>query len=231
MDEDTLSSITGTILLGKPFTVDSDFRDFIDSKKKASESAIGSAGEVVTTESEKLFALYKQHKKNAVGLRIKEASGIPLLGNFLACVVEILNEKKVVARYKYELQFTVMKTPRIPGKNPATDGAVIVVVDDSSPSYYPVIVYEYKPVVDSKMSVVNKKDVTELLIQGFYCFRQYEIDECLLCLTDLYRFHYMKVTKAGRTMAIKWAKSISFEEEEQMQKQMQEHFSFIAAAI
>ena len=225
MDEETLLSISGTILLGKPFLFESDFREFIDSKKKASESAIGSAGEVATTESEKLFASYKQHEKNAVGLRRKEVSGIPLLGIFLACVVEILNEKQVVACYKYELEFTVMKTSRT---NPATDGAVIVAVHDSSPSYpHPVIIYEYKPVVDPQMSVADKKDITELLIQGFYCFRQYEIDECLLCLTDLYRFHYMKVTKAVRTMAIKWAKSISFEEE----KQMQEHFSFIAAAI
>ena len=59
----------------------------------------------------------------------------------------------------------------------------------------PVIIYEYKPVVDPQMSVVDRKDLTELFIQGFYCFQQYNIDECLLCLTDLYIFHYMKVTK------------------------------------
>ena len=88
------------------------------------------------------------------------------------------------------------------------------------------------PVVDPQLTVVERKDLTELLIQGFYCFHQYNIDDCLLCLTDLYRFHYMKVTKAAPRMAIKWAKSISFSfEEKQRQKQMQEHFSFIAAAI
>lgn len=41
--------------------------------------------------SERLLVSYKQHEETAVGLRIKDVSGIPLLGNFLACVVEILN--------------------------------------------------------------------------------------------------------------------------------------------
>ena len=85
-----------------------------------------------------------------------------------------------------------MKASGTPGKYPATDGAVVVVVSSHS-NIKPVIIYEYKPVVDSQIEVVDRKD---LLIQGFYCFHQYDTDECLLCLTDLYRFHYMKVTKA-----------------------------------
>lgn len=120
-----------------------------------------------------------------------------------------------------------MNASGTPGKNPATDGAVVVAVQVSSSSnMQPVIIYEYKPVVDLQIEVVDRKDLTELLIQGFYCFHQYDIDECLPCLTDLYRFHYMKVTKAASRMAIEWAKSISFK-----QKQIQEHLSFIAAAI
>ena len=60
-----------------------------------------------------------------------------------------------------------MKASETPGKNPATDGAVIVAVTFSSPSdMQPVIIYEYKPVVDPQMSVVDRKDLTELLIHS-----------------------------------------------------------------
>ena len=231
MDETTLLCIAGSIL-NKPIQFESDRIKLLASLGKPSLESF-SIPEVYT---ESLLVFYKEQEETAVGLRRKEVSGIPVLGAFLACVVKLLNGQKQEhsgARYRYELEFTVMKASGTPGKNPATDGAVFVAVHVSSPStLQPVIIYEYKPVVDPQLTVVERKDLTELLIQGFYCFQQYNIDDCLLCLTDLYRFHYMKVTKAAPRMAIKWAKSISFSfEEKQRQKQMQEHFSFIAAAI
>lgn len=226
MDATNLLQITGTIL-GKQFLFESDCKKLIASLGEPSLALESiSIPEVYT---ERLLAFYQQQEKTAIGLRKKEASGIPLLGAFLACVVDILNGQKQVSIYRYELEFTVMKVSGTPGKNPATDGAVVAAVQVSSPpniQLQPVIIYEYKPVVDPQIKVVDTKDLTELLIQGFYCFHLFEIDKCLLCLTDLYRFHYMKVTKPASRMAIEWAKSISFK-----QKQIQEHLSFIAAAI
>lgn len=95
------------------------------------------------------------------------------------------------------MEFTVMDTNN-PGKNPASDGTVAAIHQVSSclgvsfkQTLRPVVLYEYKPLVHTNPRAVSGRDLTELLIQGYYCFRKYEIDSCLLCLTDLHNWHYI----------------------------------------
>ena len=130
MDETTLLCIAGS-LLNKPIQFESDRIKLLASLGKPSLESF-SIPEVYT---ESLLVFYKEQEETAVGLRRKEVSGIPVLGAFLACVVKLLNGQKQehsVARYRYELEFTVMKASGTPGKNPATDGAVFVAVHVSS---------------------------------------------------------------------------------------------------
>ena len=88
----------------------------------------------------------------------------------------------------------------------ATDGAGVALYSVSStPRRQPVLLYEYKPIahgtlncvackdlVELLLQVYTCKDVVELLLQVFYCFRHYKMRECLLCLMDLYSWHYFK---------------------------------------
>lgn len=75
MDKTTLLCITGTIL-DKSFQFETDRIELIASLGEPSLALKSiSVPEVYT---ERLLAFYQQQEKTAIGLRIKEASGIPL---------------------------------------------------------------------------------------------------------------------------------------------------------
>ena len=77
-----------------------------------------------------------------------------------------------------------------PGAKPACDGAVCAIVS-SALKIYPLILYEYKPTVESRCDHVNHHDLMEALIQAFYCLHQYPVS-ILLCLTDMRQWHYLR---------------------------------------
>ena len=113
--------------------------------------------------------------------------------------------------------------------NPSTDGAVVAVHQvmslQSKKILMPVVIYEYKPLVHPVAP--NARDLVELLIQGFYCFHEYRIHACLLCLTDLHTWHYFK---AKKDMKIEWATSMVEERSSMPDLQaLRSHISFLAA--
>ena len=57
----------------------------------------------------------------------------------------------------------------------------------------PVILYEYKPVVDTRYNYVNKDYLMEVLLQGYYCLCQYHVHAVIQCLTDLNQWYYFRV--------------------------------------
>ena len=106
------------------------------------------------------------------------------------------------------MEFPVITEKVKKGTKPACDGAIcaILSIDDE---LSPVILYEYKPKVDPRISYVNHHDLMEMAIQGYYCLRQYKIQTILQCLTDLCQFYYFKVdlVNPGK-VKYTWYKSI-----------------------
>lgn len=91
MDETTVLCITGTIL-NKQFRFETDRTELMASLGKPSLAPESISIPKVYTEG--LLTFYQQQENTAIGLRVKEASGVPLLGAFLACVVDMLNGQK-----------------------------------------------------------------------------------------------------------------------------------------
>ncbi len=110
--------------------------------------------------------------------------------------------------FQVDMEFTVVVDTIKPGQKPATDTAVCVVTTHLTK---PVILFEYKPVVDLRPKHVNRDHLMEVLIQGFYCLIQYRVRAVIQCLTDLNQWYYFRLERVfgGKKVHIKysWYKS------------------------
>ena len=98
------------------------------------------------------------------------------------------------------------------GVNPSCDTAMVVTVLSQTDNQ-PILLYEYKPmvneyVVDPRGAFVNTRDLLEALIQGFYCVHCRKVKSILQCLTDMHTWHFMKLNKHSNQISIEWYKSI-----------------------
>ncbi len=90
---------------------------------------------------------------------------------------------------------------------PACDGAIVAVISDDK---VPIILNEYKPVVDLRWDFVERHHLMEVLIQGYYCLYQHKVPTIIHCLTDLSQWYYFKVKPCK--LKIAWYNSISEKE-------------------
>ena len=93
----------------------------------------------------------------------KEACGIPLLGAFVSILVGQLTKKGTID-FKLDMEFPVVRDKVKHGTKPASDGAICAIVSCDS-EYRPVVLYEYKPRVDTRLDYVGCHDLMELLLQ------------------------------------------------------------------
>ena len=218
MNNDTVMNVAKEIL--KPTNVFSDensIRSFLFSSGKHSPKVVS----LPDAFAKEILAYYTLSDNNMLGLRSSKAAGYPLLGHFLLHVVRLLTNNIESLNFKSVVEFQVLR-PMSSGKNSFTDGAVVAIQVEQRP----VLIYEYKPVVHPQ--VPDVRDLLELLIQGFYCFHQYKIKSCLLCLTDLHSWHYFK---ANSNMKMEWSKSVLEKSSTPGLEELQDHLSFIAAAV
>lgn len=103
----------------------------------------------------------------------KEASAIPLLGTILSEFAEVLTQRGG-AVYK---EFSVVLNTQKWGQKPSCDSAIRVI--SSTSHKRPVILYEYKPTVDTRSLKVNHDHLMELFLQGCYCLWQYQL-QCIV---------------------------------------------------
>ena len=119
----------------------------------------------------------------------KEACGVPMLTDFAMAVIDSLSGANGV--YMWDIEFRVLGTtgPKIQGKKPAADIAVLrddiqaitlddddeeaelptaVMRTDPSPGAVPILVIEYKPKLYDSLEKVNISDLTEVFIQAYY---------------------------------------------------------------
>ena len=75
-------------------------------------------------------------------------------------------------RFKADMEFPVVLDKVKPGTKPASDGGICAIIcsDDGSNNtgYRPVVLLEYKPVVDIRENFVKPDDLVEVAIQGFF---------------------------------------------------------------
>ena len=141
----------------------------------------------------------------------KEANAYPLLGMFSLCIAKELTNNISGHQFKIDTQFPVVKEKVKFGVKPSCDAATCAIVSlDGDLS--PVILYEYKPTVDRREDHVDPHDLMEVVLQGYYCLRQYSKQTILHCLMDLTQFCYFKVDGQGQQFEMKlkytWYKSM-----------------------
>ena len=149
--------------------------------------------------------------------RQKEATGIPLLGTVLVeFAVQLADRSSVV--YRVDMEFPVVVNAVKRGQKPACDGALCAILasepagqPESGDDTTPVVLYEYKPTVDTRCDTVNPDDLLELVIQGYYCLRQYNLRTLLHCLTDLQQWYYFKLTYEHSQVKCMWFKDFHSE--------------------
>lgn len=78
---------------------------------------------------------------------VHESSGIPLLGQCVMALSVALNKELKKYKFGVWMEFRVIINTHIPGKNPSSDATVVAIVVVAKAN--PVVLYEYKPVVDT----------------------------------------------------------------------------------
>lgn len=156
------------------------------------------------------------------GLKVKEACGTPLLGDFSVCLAKVLTTLHEHNTYTAEMEFTLIKEKLKSGAKPSCDAAIAVttaVVNKTTP----VLLFEYKPAVDTRETFVDHHSLMETLIQGYYCLYQHQVHSIIHCLTDMFQWYYFKLEREKFSkMKVAWYHSI-FEKE----LNLQTHVNFL----
>ena len=173
-------------------------------------------------------ALLNIHRNMTAQLTMEEASGYTMLGVYAVHFVYVLS-KELRKEFQYQPQLEVANNSKS-GQNPKTNTAVLVLVDSRRP--YPVVMYEYKPVVHQDSSRVDVEAIIEMLLQTHYCMRYYKLKVVLHCLTDLKTWHYFKISQDERTTKLKiiWWHKIDFDDE-LTEQQLVDRTKFIISVV
>ena len=171
--------------------------------------------------------VHKMFKRRMLNMRHKEASGVPLLAVFILNVAEKLDEQfqHQNLTFRADMEYTVMATHRA-GVNPSYDTALVLKVSSQTDDQ-PIVLYEYKPVVDTRSDSVDVRDLLEALMQGFYCIHFRKVPSIVQCLTDMYTWYFMKLNKRQNHITIEWYKSIHNDNAPNVQT----HVSFISHSV
>ena len=68
----------------------------------------------------------------------------------------------------------------------------------------PLVLYEYKPIVDTRLMAVHPDHLMELFLQGYYCLCQYKLETVIHCLTDLQQWYYFKLKREHTKLRCMW---------------------------
>ncbi len=212
---------TYLLSLKRPFEVPVDFTETTARNRNFIEK-----------ESQRIVENYTEMYKAVLDIGAAESSGIPILGLILSITANVLSTVLAPTHFKCQFEFPVFD-PGNRGKNPSSDGAVVAInsVDPSSPHGHrkPVVLYEYKPRLHQPP---DPKDVLELFIQGFYSFKEYKIQDCMLCLTDLQTWWYYKVqNREAPLMKVEWVSCLTPTTCTDELQRSKRHVEFIAAAV
>ena len=166
--------------------------------------------------------------RSMMHFRKKEACGTPSLACLVAFAERLSKSPEFMLRV--DMEFPVLVDKLKTGQKPACDGALCALtLCGRDPLPKPLILYEYKPIVDPRCEAVNEDHLMEVLLQGYYCLRQYKLPTIIHCLTDLYQWYYFKLVLDGDKIECKWYRE--FISEAPQLADMESHVSFLDLCI
>ena len=112
-------------------------------------------------------------KDAMLSLHDKEACGAPILGSFVTYLAIELRKTIPNRAFKADMEFALVVDKVNPGVKPASDAAVVAITSKSTRK--PILLYEYKPVVDMRIDHVSSHHIMEVLIQAYYCLYQRKV--------------------------------------------------------
>ena len=111
-----------------------------------------------------------------------------------------IKQQFVDLQFSADMEYTIMDTQRA-GVNPSCNTAMVVTVLSQTDNQ-PILLYEYKPMVDPRRDFVNTRDLLEVLLRGFYCVHFRKVKSILQCLADMDTWHFMKLNKHSNQISI-----------------------------
>ena len=207
------------MLFKKNIAVPNDFKELLFTAPYTSASQATSSSPATTSATTVLKTVQLVLKKTMKELHSKEACGIPLLGVFVAHLALTLTDTTKLS-FLADMEFSVVRHKMQRGTKPASDAALVVALVHQ---VKPVLLFEYKPVVDTRKAMVKRNDLLEVVLQGFYGLYQHNVPTLLHCLTDLSQWYYFKLDKEEPSK-MKIARFHSIQEEE---LNLQTHCSFL----
>lgn len=132
---------------------------------------------------------------------------MPLLIDVVAYLTELLCVRFSPCTFMCDMEYVIMNSQK-PGQNPADAEVVLSHVDGKLQQ---VVLFEYKPSVDTRSLSVNDGHLLQLLIEAYYYLTYHSIPACIFCLTDLQMWYYFKIKKGmstGPLIQIEWAKVV-----------------------
>ena len=195
-----------SVIFSRVFPEVKDFRQFL--KTGVDKPIPQSANKIVFDSSDDsinlIVKLLETSEEVMLDIGNKEASGYPSLAYYLKILVQDINQRRCT-NLKVEMMSTVIETMN-PDANPSTD-FTIVLLSDSGISRRPLVLLEYKPLIADELDDINPRYLMEVILQGYYCMEFYEEKSCILCLTDINRFHYFGVRSSAGGIDILWIHS------------------------
>lgn len=174
--------------------------------------------------------LLNEHRRSTLKITLYEASGYTMLGLFAVYFSNVLSGE-LKKSFKYQPQYEVVDNEKS-GQNPSTDTCIVLLMESCTKDSIPVVMYEYKPIVNPDPSRMDVSALIEMLLQAHYCMRTHNLDTVLHCLTDLKSWYYYKIgfNKGTSNLSLKWWFKIE-QEDVVSENQLEEHAKFLVGEV
>lgn len=98
----------------------------------------------------------------------------------------------------------------------------------------PLVLYEYKPVIDFCFDRIGKRVIGEALLQARYCIQYHSVKSLLHCTTDMFNWHYIMYAiggsnEEGLIIEKKWYHKIAHSEP-MLDHELKAHIQFLSSA-
>ena len=163
------------LLFSSPYTSTSPATSNPATSSQATSSSPATTS--ATTSSSVLKNVQLVLKTTMKELHYKEACGIPLLEVFVAHLAKTLTDTTSFD-FLADMEYSVVTHKLKQGMKPASDAAMVVALVHQ---LKPVLLYEYKPVVDLRVDRVERNDLKEVVLKGFYCLYQHNVPTVIHC--------------------------------------------------
>ena len=212
------------------FIFDVSFTDINHFRQHVSKEVEQSESYYSLTKSHEISGVLKWYVHNWKGshnVTVEEEPGYLLLGNLLTFFATAM-ESELGFKFKYHAQRQVCKNST-QGRNPSTDGAIIHCLVSKEARFITEVLYEYKPAVHEEILIETQAFLIELFLQTHYIMRYEKKNSIIACLTDLFTWHYFKLSlTSGTKVKILWYRKLTLSRPENTKQcEIENHLCFL----